>query len=265
LTELTYIAPLASSSPIYEYLASLQLLDLFIGTDDITANKDYKHVFKRLWNTLLQDKGSVICGIRLMHCLIRKHSMDMGLTDAHIKCVLDLSDKQDILLAYNLLKDLWSLPPTDPLIRTHTYINTHNALQLYSQLSYHLIIPYICSELSLSEQLVHLSTAVHLVLALYVHEDAKSTFIPNVLFVDISIMVKNAFFCIAKAKAEHPTQLFYIVLLGTNRLETLFGILCTMVGNNANLDVLQLALHVTATTEVSNILAKHPEWDKSPC
>jgi hypothetical protein len=37
-----------------------------------------------------------------------------------------------------------------------------------------------------------------------------------------------------------------------------------MIGNNANLDILQLALRVTATTEVSNILAKHPEWDKSP-
>jgi hypothetical protein len=38
-----------------------------------------------------------------------------------------------------------------------------------------------------------------------------------------------------------------------------------MVGNDANLDILQLALRVTVTTEVSNILAKHPEWDKSPC
>jgi len=37
-----------------------------------------------------------------------------------------------------------------------------------------------------------------------------------------------------------------------------------MIGNDANLDMLQLALRVTATTEVSNILAKHPEWDRRP-
>jgi hypothetical protein len=37
-----------------------------------------------------------------------------------------------------------------------------------------------------------------------------------------------------------------------------------MVGNDANLDILQLALYVTAMTEVSNILARHPDWDKSP-
>jgi hypothetical protein len=114
------------------------------------------------------------------------------------------------------------------------------------------------------EQLEHLSAAIHLILALYVHGDAKSDFIPSTLFTDIGIMVKNVFFCVAKAKLDHPTEPFFIVLLGTDRLESLFGILRTMVGNDANLDVLQLALRVTATTEVSNILAKHPEWDKSP-
>jgi hypothetical protein len=78
-------------------------------------------------------------------------------------------------------------------------------------------------------------------------------------------MVKNAFFCIAKAKLDHPMDPFFLVLLGMDRLETLFGILRTMVGNDANLDILQLALRITATTEVSNILSKHPDWDKSLC
>jgi len=75
-------------------------------------------------------------------------------------------------------------------------------------------------------------------------------------------MIKNVFFCISKAKAEHPMQPFFIVLLGTDRLEMLFRILRTMVGNDANLNIPQLALCVTTTTEVSNILATHPEWDK---
>jgi hypothetical protein len=78
-------------------------------------------------------------------------------------------------------------------------------------------------------------------------------------------MIKNVFFCIAKAKAEHPMQPFFIVLLGTDQLKTLFRIICTMVGNDANLDILQLMLYITATTEVSNILTKHPEWDNGPC
>jgi hypothetical protein len=52
--------------------------------------------------------------------------------------------------------------------------------------------------------------------------------------------------------------------LGTDRLEELFGILRTMVGNNANLDILQLVSRLAGTTEVSNILAKYPHWDCSP-
>jgi hypothetical protein len=145
-----------------------------------------------------------------------------------------------------------------------TYVDVHEALRIYGQLTYYLISLYICTELSLLEQLEHLSVAAHLTLVLYVHNDAQSQFIPNALFIDVGIMIKNVFFCIAKVKADYPMQPFFIILLGTDRLETLFGILCTMVGNDTNLNVLQLALCVTATTEVSNILAKYPEWDNGP-
>ena len=264
LAKLTYIAPLAPTSPIYDHLIHLDLFDLFVGADDITADKDYKHVFKRLRNTLLREKGSVVHGVRLTCGLIRKHLRDTGCSDAHIERILNPTDKQDVVLAYTLLKDLWSLPPADPDMNNQAYIEVRNALRLYGQFSYNLIFPYICTELSLSKQLEHLSMAMHLALALYVHDDTKSGFIPNALFVDIGIMVKNVFFCVAKAKTDNPLEPFFIVLLGTDRLETLFGILRTMVGNDANLDLLQLALRVTATTEVSNILARHPEWDRRP-
>ena len=37
-----------------------------------------------------------------------------------------------------------------------------------------------------------------------------------------------------------------------------------MVGNDANLDILQLVSHLSGTTEVANILVKYPQWDRSP-
>ena len=37
-----------------------------------------------------------------------------------------------------------------------------------------------------------------------------------------------------------------------------------MVGNDTNLNLLQLSLRITSTTEVLLILAKHPQWDKGP-
>jgi len=242
----------------------LDLFDTFVGVDDITADKDYKHVFKRLRNTILREKGSMVHGIKITRGLIHKHLSDNGLPLKHVEHVLNPTDKQDVVLAYRLLKDIWTLPPADPDTSNQLYIDVREALRLYGQLCYHLVFPYLCTELSLAEQLEHLSAAAHLLLVLYVHEDARSHFIPTPLFVDIGIMIKNAFFCVAKAKLDHPQDPFFLVLLGTDRLETLFGILRTMVGNDANLDILQLALRVTATTEVSNILAKHPDWDKSP-
>lgn len=46
LANLTYVAPLAPSSPIYDQLVHLDLMDYFVGPDNITADKDYKHKFK---------------------------------------------------------------------------------------------------------------------------------------------------------------------------------------------------------------------------
>ena len=265
LSNLTYVAPLALSSPIYDQLIHLKLMDYFVGPDDITADKDYKHIFKQLHNALLHENGCVIHGIHVTRTLISKHLKDSGWTDTHINHILNPTDKQDIVLMYSLLKDLWSLLLADPLSSTLTYIKVHEALCLYGNLSYNLIFPYICINLSLSEQLEHLSTAAHLVLTPYVDDNMRSQFIPTPLFVNISIMIKNAYFCVAKAKINHPNHPFFLTLLVTNQLESLFGILRTMVGNDTNLDILQLALHITSTTEVSTILAKHPKWDRGLC
>lgn len=78
------------------------------------------------------------------------------------------------------------------------------------------------------------------------------------------MMIKNVYFCVAKTKADDPEGNFWIILLGTDHLEVLYGILHTMVGNDANLDLLQLSLHLTGTTEVSTIFAKYPHWDRAP-
>ena len=180
------------------------------------VDKDYKHVFKRLCNTILREKGSMVHRIKITQGLIHKHLSDNGLPLKHVEHVLNPTDKQDIVLAYRLLKDIWTLPPANPNTSNQLYIDVCEALHLYGQLCYHLVFPYLCTELSLAEQLEHLSAAAHLLLVLYVHEDARSHFIPTPLFIDIGIMIKNAFFCVAKAKLDHPHDPFFLVLLSTD-------------------------------------------------
>ena len=105
--------------------------------------------------------------------------------------------------------------------------------------------------MTLSEQLEHLSAAAHLCLALYHKHGTK--FLPSLLYTDIMIMIKNVWFCIAKMKVDDSAGSFYLMLLGTDRLEELFGILRTMIGNDANLDIYQLSSRLTGTTQVSDL------------
>lgn len=53
LVHLTFKKQLECSLPIYPLLSTLPLMNLEVGDDDITADKDYKHIFKHCQNLLL--------------------------------------------------------------------------------------------------------------------------------------------------------------------------------------------------------------------
>lgn len=260
--QLTFKQQLASSSPIYRLLQPLRFLDLHVGDDDLTCDKDWKHVFKRFRNLLLRQRGVVISRIRITPDVIKNHFKSAGLSADHIRSLFNPEDKQDVKMAFDMLKDIWNLPRTPTGDHTPGFLATREALWMLGKLLFHMVFPYLCVDLSLSEQIEHLSATVHLALCLY-HLAGKD-FIPTNLYIDLMIMVKNVYFCIAKAKVDDPNGEFWIILLGTDRLEELFGILRTMVGSDANLDILQLISRLAGTTEVSNILAKYPHWDRSP-
>ncbi|KAJ7808365.1 hypothetical protein B0H14DRAFT_2608947 [Mycena olivaceomarginata] len=259
--EKTFVRELSPDSNIHKHLADLPLMNLWVGDDDLTPDKDYKHVFKRGRNRLLRKSGTDVMGVLINPTIIRAHLQDAGHSSAHIHAVFNPEDKQDVTLAFKLLQDIWSLPPPPDNARPGFRSQRH-ALRLIGALFYHLVFPYLCVDLSLSEQLEHLSAAAHIALLMY--RDGGKGSLPTLLFVDIMIMIKNAYFCVAKAKVDDPKGKFWIILLGTDRLEELFGILRTMIGNDANLDVLQLVGRLTGTTQVANILAKYPHWDRAP-
>ncbi|KAI0026845.1 hypothetical protein K488DRAFT_31761, partial [Vararia minispora EC-137] len=83
-------------------------------------------------------------------------------------------------------------------------------------------------------------------------------------YIDIMLMIKNAYFCVAKAQVDNPGSNWFLISMGTDGLESIFGVVRTMVGNNTNADVLQLAQCLSHSVEVTNIIAEHPEWDRGP-
>ncbi|KAJ7573003.1 hypothetical protein C8J56DRAFT_1133363 [Mycena floridula] len=263
LVQLTFKRVLSPDSNIYELLSSLIFMDLHVGDDDLTCDKDYKHIPKRLRNLALRDKGILVHGFHITPSVMKDHFREAGLTEGRIRSVFNPSDKQDVKLAYDMLNDIWNLPEPTPGKRPG-FIEARTSLQIFGEFVFHLFYPYVCVDLSLSEQLEHLSAAAHLSLALFIENNAGKAFLPSQLYLDIMIMIKNVYFCVAKAVIDDPEGSFWIILLGTDRLESLFGILRTMVGNDANLDILQLVLRLTGCTEIANILAKYPQWQKTP-
>jgi hypothetical protein len=263
LVQLTFKHTLSASSPIYPWLSACTLMDLHVGDDEMTCDKDWKHVgAKCLHNALLCEKGILVYGTWITPTILRSHLLEAGHKSDHIRAVLNPNDKQDVMLAYNLLRDVWTLPEisSGPPGR----IQARQALCIFGSMCYHILVPYICVDLSLGDQLKYLSYAAHLALVLYAHENTCRDFLPAALYIDLILMIKNVFFCIAKAKVDTPEEDFSIVLLSTDRLESLFGCLRTMVGNDANVDNFQLGTRLTGTMESANILALHPEWDKAP-
>ena len=180
-----------------------------------------------------------------------------------LRTLLNPSDKQDVPKALELLKHVsdLSLAPDD---HNPTWIAQRHAIYLMGCICYLLMWPFTDVTFCLQQQLEYLSAASHLLLVLFQENPQRGEFMPTQLYTDIQLMIKNVFFCAAKEKIANPNGRIYIILLGTDRLKTSFSILCTMVGNDANADILQLATRFSHISEVQNILASNPSWDHSP-
>ncbi|KAF6742613.1 hypothetical protein DFP72DRAFT_1081758 [Ephemerocybe angulata] len=266
LVQMTFKNELSENSNIYPLLSPLSLLNLHIGVDDLTCDKDWKHIFKCFRNLLLCDRGIVIDDFHITPAIM-KHLHTTTASAEHLNAVFNPNDLQDVKLAFDLLRDIWSLPtlpepssddpPPKPGFR-----RGREALQILGKLLHHIVFAYLCVDLTLSEQLEHLSAAAHLAFVLY--KQAGSSFIPTLLYIDIIIMIKNIFFCVAKAKVDTPNGFFFIILLGTDRIEIHFGILRTVIGNDCNLDIIQISDRAGGVVDIADILATNPDWDRGP-
>ncbi|KAJ7906546.1 hypothetical protein B0H13DRAFT_1619317, partial [Mycena leptocephala] len=255
--------PLAPSSPIFQHLSGLEFMNLLVGDDDITADKDAKHALKCLRNLTMRDAGIKIRGFRITAAIIKEHLGRNEFFERTIRSLLNPNDRQDVLLAFSLLKAIWELPDASP-DSTPTFARARKALQIFGKLGYYLIMPYVCIELDLSTQLTYLSAAAHLLLDLYVHDNARTAFMPTQTYVNLMVMIKNVFFCVAKTKVDIPNGKFWLILLGTDRLETFFGLLRSAIGPDSNVDLLQLANRGSGLCEIAVIMALYPEWDRAP-
>ncbi|KJA25111.1 hypothetical protein HYPSUDRAFT_135245 [Hypholoma sublateritium FD-334 SS-4] len=245
------------SSPLHKILGDLPLFNLACGNDDLTPDFDWKHVLKRFRNTTLRQKGISINDVAISTDTIKTHLISAGLSADSADVLLAPNDRQDVVLMIKLLHALASLqaPTVDDSPLVHA---TRRSLVLLGRVYWNLLRAYLDVSLSLNDQLVHLSTAAHLILAIY-NQD-KGDFIPVQTYFDVESMIKNIYFCVAKTQLDDPDGEFWIVLLGTDGLEKTFGQVRTIVGNDTNADQLQLTNRIDGAVQCVNILEQHPEW-----
>jgi hypothetical protein len=262
---LTLIRDLDPRSKLREVLGELPLFNYVCGNDEITANIDTLHLMKCMRNTCIRVKGTTISGVLITPQVLKRHLSTLpettALTDHRIEKIISPNDKQDVKLAYDLLSAVASLPPAArsdiPTVQT-----TRQFLRLLGCVHAHVLETYTNIDLSLHEQLVHLSALAHLYLAIYSVE--KGNFVPSQLYFDVQTCIKNAFFCVAKTKLDDPDGQFWLILLGTDALEHLFGVVRTMISTDSNADLLQVGNRLEAAATCCSILAEHPKWVRGP-
>ncbi|KAG6894559.1 hypothetical protein C0992_005594 [Termitomyces sp. T32_za158] len=216
-----------------------------------------EHVLKRFRNTSTRAKGFLLDGVAISSSVIKAHLISNGMDTMTADSLLMPNDKQDVVLMIKLLYAISSLTDCgqeeSPSVKA-----TRRVLRLLGRVYFNLLQPYLNTTLSLDDQLSHLSTAAHLILALYNRD--KGNFIPVQLYFDVMSMIKNVYFCVAKAQIDNPQSCFYIILLGTDGLEKVFGIVRTMISNDSHVDQLQLTNRIDGAVQCAKILQEHPEW-----
>ena len=116
----------------------------------------------------MRNKGIEINGFCITPAVLKIHLESNNVSRHRLQSLLNPNDKQDVLLAYGLLKEIWSLPDTESSSNSVDPIFTQarKTLQMYGEFARHLIKPYLCVDMNLDEQLELLSTALHLLLYL---------------------------------------------------------------------------------------------------
>ncbi|KAK7025613.1 hypothetical protein R3P38DRAFT_2778428 [Favolaschia claudopus] len=189
-------------SPIHPLLSGLEFMNLLVGEDDITPDKDAKHVLKCLRNLTMRDAGIKTRGFSITLGLIKEHLRRDEFLDKTIRAFLNPRDRQDEL-------------PDPPHDSRPSFSRGREALQIFGRLGYYLMMPYVNVDLDLSAQLTYLSAAAHLLMDLYAHDSARTDFMPAQTYVNIMMMIKNAYFCVAKTKVDIPEGKFLAHFAGT--------------------------------------------------
>ncbi|KAG8735376.1 hypothetical protein FRC10_010673 [Ceratobasidium sp. 414] len=249
---------LSPTSPLYAELQHLDLLNLMCGDGEVTHDGDFKHEEKRLAAALRSGNGVFVNGMHLSSAVIKQYLRYLpDMTTGRLDSLFYNTDRQNVPRAHALLKAIYDAAQL-PDIRSQT---ANQPFVLLAEFLHAFYAPHTTPSMSLSQQVASIAECAFLLFAIFRVDWTR--FISTQLYYDIQASIKNAVFCIAKTKLLDPTQCFYLLQLGDDRLENQFGIYRTMT-SDCNPDILQLAERSGAVQEVVDVFGRHPESDRKP-
>ncbi|KAJ7620823.1 hypothetical protein DFH06DRAFT_942933, partial [Mycena polygramma] len=256
---------IVEGNPLYPFIRNLPGLNRRVGKDNITNDADPKHMDKRLCTVACSIEGMVIKNICITRDLLQgwlERLPNHDWSEASIHNLLSPSDAQDVARAVKLLLCIVEISELDSADFDPSEAAEFEALCLLGEALDALLQPFINTELSLSEQIESLIKFGHLLCGLYTQNG--TAFIPNQLYIDLQIMVKNAVLMVPKTYLLNPDLKVYICLLGDDVLEALFGRSRMIGGHSPNCSCGELRDRFGSAMTLDYIYEKHPELERKP-
>jgi len=116
--------------------------------------------------------------------------------------------------------------------------------------------------MDLSSQIQSLSTYAHPIVAM--HLKHKLDFLTGALYADSQPIVKNIAFTVAKLQLIDAKIKYYIILEGSDQLESVFSNVHTQ-DHNHNCDILQFGQKLSIAAEINVIFEQNPDLDCGHC
>ncbi|KAG1737004.1 hypothetical protein EDB19DRAFT_1895934 [Suillus lakei] len=141
-----------------------------------------------------------------------------------------------------------------------TNVNTRAdlvSITLLSHLIESILVPFINTKLSLTEQVQSLSCYAHLAFTIF--RAHHRSFMPFQLYYDMQTLVKGVMFGIVKQQVLDPHASFFLRDCRDDRLELMFGRSCMISGHNSGCSYAQALNCLGAAKDINGVFKQNPE------
>lgn len=216
-----------------------------------------------MWRLLRTYEGTTVGSTIINYHSLRRHLLrDLENTKEEVNRLMDPRDSQDVPAAINFIYALARVGELSSDQLNPMELQEAEVIAYLGEMFVAFQDAFIHPHHDLTERMTLLSKYSHMAFAIF--KDNGVNFMPNQLYYDMQMTVKNTFTCLAKQLEADPTKDFYIFWLGDNSLEVLFGILRMLGGHSPNFNYKVLCDRFAACMDISLVHQKHANWTNGP-